>query len=184
MGRNFSGGVIAVAIALLMLAAIPNNYVTNMEISADNSQKESSIISNPTVSPSSTTIRLANNSLMSNVTFSYSASSSGQIIPPDNISLVHDIRSGGGSSLPDAFVSLGNELLFAANDGIVGEELWKSDGTSNGTVMIKDIRPGSEGSGIVDPLAVGSTIFFYANDGTHGSELWKTDGTSNGTVLV
>ena len=184
MGRNFGGGVIAVAIALLMLAAIPNNYVTNMEISADNSQKESSIISNPTVSPSSTTIRLANNSLMSNVTFSYSASSSGQIIPPDNISLVHDIRSGGGSSLPDAFVSLGNELLFAANDGIVGEELWKSDGTSNGTVMIKDIRPGNEGSGIVNPIAVGSTIFFYANDGTHGGELWKTDGTSNGTVLV
>ena len=140
--------------------------------------------SNPAISPDSITIRLANNTEMANITFSYSASSSGQIIPPDNISLVHDIRTGGSSSYPDAFVMLGNQLLFAANDGIVGEELWKTDGTSNGTVLIKDIRPGNEGSGIVKPITIGSTVFFRANDGVHGSELWKTDGTTNGTVLV
>ena len=35
---------------------------------------------------------------------------------------------------------------FRRHDGVNGKELWKSDGTSSGTVMVKDIRPGSSGS--------------------------------------
>ena len=169
---------------LILISTTQFSFLEKSYLETETSQQESNIISNPSVSPVSTTLRLANNSAMSNVTFSYSASSSGQIIPPDNISLVHDIRAGGSSSYPDAFVMLGNQLLFAANDGIVGEELWKTDGTSNGTVLVKDIRLGNEGSGILKPITIGSTVFFRANDGVHGSELWKTDGTTNGTVLI
>jgi len=32
-------------------------------------------------------------------------------------------------------------VFFAANDGITGFELWKSDGTAAGTVLVKDINP-------------------------------------------
>jgi ELWxxDGT repeat protein len=167
-----------------MVLATQNSFISNNHLDSEIYQNESNIISNPTVSPVLTTLRLANNTPMSDVTFSYTPSSNGQIIPPENLSLVSDIRPGGQSSYPDAFAIVGNELFFAANDGTHGEELWKSDGTANGTVLVKDIRPGSGGSGINNPIVVGNTMFFKANDGVHGTELWKSDGTANGTVLV
>ncbi|MCA2759485.1 ELWxxDGT repeat protein, partial [Microcystis sp. M145S2] len=71
-----------------------------------------------------------------------------------------------------------------ANDGVSGYELWKSDGTAAGTVLVKDIRPGSTGSYPRYLTAVGNTLFFTAYDGVSGYELWKSDGTAAGTVLV
>ncbi|MBK9490947.1 MAG: hypothetical protein IPO07_20760 [Haliscomenobacter sp.] len=35
--------------------------------------------------------------------------------------------------------------FFLANDGAVGIELWKSDGTAQGTQLVKDILYGQEG---------------------------------------
>jgi len=32
-----------------------------------------------------------------------------------------------------------------ANDGVNGQELWKSDGTDAGTIMVKDILSGADG---------------------------------------
>nr|NCS42022.1 hyalin [Microcystis aeruginosa BS13-10] len=74
--------------------------------------------------------------------------------------------------------------FFNANDGVNGEELWKSDGTAAGTVLVKDIRPGYSGFGPRYLTAVGNTLFFTADDGVNGTELWKSDGTAAGTVLV
>ena len=108
MGQSFKSSFVASILVLIMVLATQNSVFNDSYLETETSQQESNIISNPSVSPVSTTLRLANNSAMSNVTFSYSPSSSGQIIPPDNISLVHDIRAGGGSSYPDAFVILGS----------------------------------------------------------------------------
>jgi ELWxxDGT repeat protein len=76
-------------------------------------------------------------------------------------------------------------LFFTARDGVHGSELWKSDGTADGTVLVKDINP------TVPTLYhflgftnVDGTLFFYADDGEHGRELWKSDGTADGTLLV
>ena len=95
-----------------------------------------------------------------------------------------DINLFGTSSQPTNLVEVGGTLYFAAFDGVNGRELWKSDGTQAGTVMVKDIRPGSLSSSPDKLTNVGGTLYFTANDGTSGTELWKSDGTEAGTVLV
>lgn len=88
------------------------------------------------------------------------------------------------SSVPSNLVNANGTLLFIANDGTHGRELWKSDGTSKGTVLVKDVNPGAT-SGTSGPLInANGTWYFTGNDGTSGAELWKTDGTGAGTSLV
>lgn len=90
------------------------------------------------------------------------------------------------SSLPQLLTAVNNELFFVANDGTTGQELWKSDGTSNGTVLVKDLQPGTTGKlGYYGDLVnLNGTLLFSGNDGASGKELWKSDGTAAGTVLV
>jgi ELWxxDGT repeat protein len=78
----------------------------------------------------------------------------------------------------------GGLLFFVANDGEHGDELWRSDGTPTGTVMVRDIRPGVVGSAPANLKAVGGVVYFQANDGVNGEELWVTNGTADGTRLV
>jgi ELWxxDGT repeat protein len=81
-----------------------------------------------------------------------------------------------------------NGLVFfratANSDPFLGSELWKSDGTTEGTALVKDIRLGTNGSSLLQLTAVGNMLFFRASDGVNGAELWKSDGTEAGTVMV
>lgn len=82
-------------------------------------------------------------------------------------------------------ISFNNELFFQANDQTHGDELWRSDGTVAGTIMVKDIRAsGSNSSSPINFAKMGDAIYFQANDGIHNYELWRSDGTGAGTVLV
>jgi ELWxxDGT repeat protein len=98
--------------------------------------------------------------------------------------LVVEINSSSNGSNPRYLTAVGDTLFFVANDGSNGRELWKSDGTADGTVRIADINPGGSSSSPSSLAAVGNTLFFVADDGSSGRELWKSDGTAAGTVRV
>lgn len=85
---------------------------------------------------------------------------------------------------PEHWAVADSRVFFLANDGTTGDELWVSDGTEAGTVLVQDIRPGTLSSEISRLVAVGSLVFFVADDGTHGRELWVSDGTEAGTRML
>lgn len=114
----------------------------------------------------------------------------------DGTTLVKDINPGPFSSLDASVVGatpqivvIGNTLYFAAQTFSAGRELWKSDGTADGTQLVKDIWPGTNefGSGQdanpVELTAVGTQLFFVATDAT-GISLWKSTGTEAGTLKL
>src|SRR5262245_8759315 len=60
--------------------------------------------------------------------------------------LVTDINVNPVSSNPLELVVMNGAVYFAADDGLHGVELWKSNGTAAGTTLFKDINPGRNGS--------------------------------------
>jgi len=75
-------------------------------------------------------------------------------------------------------------LFFRANDGVHGFELWKSDGTEEGTILVKDIRPGLLSGNLDYFHSANGLLFFSADDGLTGPEPWVSDGTEAGTVRL
>lgn len=108
-------------------------------------------------------------------------------------SLVKDIRTGPSSSINTGFpmpnVSVlypfNNRMLFMADDGISGEEIWTTDGTTAGTYRLQDINAGPDRSFVSLPSSVvlNGKLYFAAYQQGSGSELWETDGTTAGTKL-
>jgi ELWxxDGT repeat protein len=101
---------------------------------------------------------------------------------------VKDIHPGPANLFPRPYIGnltvVGRTLFFAADDGVHGRKLWKSDGTATGTVMVKNVSPGRVFQLKANPndamAGVNGLLFFVADDGT----LWKSDGTKGGTVPV
>ena len=102
------------------------------------------------------------------------------------ITLVKDINPRPSDSVGNFLVFMNDMIYFVANDGVHGNELWTSDGTTEGTVMVKDIYPGTNYSSSSPSYltVMNGTLFFRAYTSANGSELWKSDGTDEGTVMV
>ncbi len=107
-----------------------------------------------------------------------------------NIRVVKDINPGITGSFAGNFVAYGNVLLFSASNvlaqsGItLNNELWRSDGTEAGTILVKDINPGNNSGGPEFLKVVNNKVVLFAEDGVHGREPWITDGTEAGTSLL
>ena len=104
-----------------------------------------------------------------------------------------NIRYGSADSDPNSLVNANGTLYFSADDGVHGRELWKSNGTAAGTVLVRDLYTGMIGgldSGGIGGLfhseivAIGSTVYFAGSTALTGKELYKSNGTSSGTTLV
>jgi ELWxxDGT repeat protein len=70
------------------------------------------------------------------------------------------------------------------SDGEQGTELWKSDGTAEGTVIVKNISNGSLWTTPYEFAFIDDILFFLTNNYENGFELWKSDGTEEGTQLI
>lgn len=115
--------------------------------------------------------------------------------------MVADINPGSESSLVDTngdfffnygfytnFTNKRTILIFAADDGSNGVELWRSNASNGGTFLLKDFNtsPGASGFGdqIVDINQVNNFGVFPAFTSANGTEPWVTNGSTAGTVLL
>jgi len=89
------------------------------------------------------------------------------------------------SSAPP-LLAVGDQLLFCANDGVHGQELWRSDGTAAGTGMVMEIYPGTYYPGAIfnGPAVLGGVLYFTGWDPVNGTQPWRSDGTAAGTSRI
>lgn len=94
------------------------------------------------------------------------------------------------SSRPDHFFAHNGIMYFSARHHDYGEELWATDGTADGTYMVKDIFPGlyedyddimNDGSPTNFTSINGTVLFNAESDTTYKKYLYTTDGTEEGT---
>lgn len=106
---------------------------------------------------------------------------------PAGTSLLKDIDPGTFTAFTGSgdFIRLeGNVVYFAATDNDFNYELWKSDGTTAGTIKLSNIGATAPTFGHWNAIN-GKFIFSaFDNGAVHGRELWVTDGTPAGTGLL
>ena len=79
----------------------------------------------------------------------------------------------------------GGMWFTAQLPGELGNELWFTDGTVEGTRLVRDIAPGSEiGSNPRSFTARDDRLWFVADNGTDGQQIWTSDGTTDGTIAL
>src|SRR5262249_47015812 len=89
---------------------------------------------------------------------------------------------GPADGIPSVFTLVGDTVFFTADDGVNGVELWKTDGTPAGTVMVKDLNPG--GNAFPFELTALGNVLIFGCDGPAGQEIWRSDGTNAGTFML
>jgi ELWxxDGT repeat protein len=107
--------------------------------------------------------------------------------------LVKDIYPGLNSSttyeeprfwaVKDWLVTSAGQFLFQANDGIHGREVWASDGTEAGTILLQDANPGENSGDLSELTELEGIVYFSIGSAPH-AYLWRTDGTPAGTSLI
>lgn len=112
--------------------------------------------------------------------------------------MVRDIRKGFGAgyaegdrcSHPQWLTAFNSEVYFVATDDVDtdrGRELWKSNGTAAGTVMVKDINPGRDSSRPAQLIVWNNALYFTAKSvpgDPYERAIWRTDGTESGTMQL
>jgi ELWxxDGT repeat protein len=111
---------------------------------------------------------------------------------PGDVQMVKDIwpQPSGIHDYPGSILSLtraGSLIYFVGTNGPDnGPQLWKTDGTNNGTEVVRFIGVGPEGARPYLLTGFRNRLYFVARPGTTpgGTSLWRTDGQMANTVEV
>ncbi len=71
-----------------------------------------------------------------------------------------------------------------SSNSATGIELWKSDGTANGTDLIRDIVAGNGSSSPRNLTILDGKLFFTATNAAGNDRIWETNLTTAGTKMV
>ncbi|HYI10053.1 MAG TPA: ELWxxDGT repeat protein [Thermoanaerobaculia bacterium] len=79
----------------------------------------------------------------------------------------------------------GERLLFTWQESSSHtNQLWSTDGTPEGTAMLREFFAGPAFTSFTRPVSLGDRVVFGVDDGIHGIEPWVSDGTPEGTLLL
>jgi len=106
--------------------------------------------------------------------------------------LVKDIFPNGNDSEPNSYFVKNGMLYFMANDGTIGGEIWKTDGTENGTILVADVQ--ADSTDLLEfyfpsrPVGIGDEDLYFvsqtrSSDRIHRVHLWNLDINDNLTLL-
>ncbi|HEY7114952.1 MAG TPA: ELWxxDGT repeat protein, partial [Tepidisphaeraceae bacterium] len=110
--------------------------------------------------------------------------------------LVKDVRPGADGGLvlessniyqavrDNALLTVGHLTFFVGDDGQHGVELWESDGSAAGTVLMRDIATGTDSSTPTHLTNANGRLFFFTTTTAGALQLWTSDGTTRGTLMV
>ena len=88
------------------------------------------------------------------------------------------------ATTPSSYIAYNNRFYFSGSTAEYGEELWVSDGSAEGTFVLKDIFEGTGSSQPNNMVVYNGELYFNADTPDENRELWKTDGTEEGTLMV
>jgi len=79
---------------------------------------------------------------------------------------------------------IGDTFYFVGDTPAAGKELWKSDGTAAGTMMVKDLYVGAGGAYPREFANINGLLYFKMIDESNRRRLYLSDGSSSGTYKV
>lgn len=86
---------------------------------------------------------------------------------------------------PPMLEVIGTTAYFYGSSGTAsGGELWKTDGTSANTTMVKELGAGAAHAVVREMKAIGSKLYFSAAQPSGGTEPYVSDGSSAGTDIL
>ena len=77
----------------------------------------------------------------------------------------------------------GDNLIFSNEQWDIGNGLYLTDGTFDGTTALNALNPGGHPCTVSNFTHFNNQFWFTAHDADHGLEIWVSDGTPDGTNL-